>query len=129
MADEGEDDVAADSPEGKLKRVTEDLEDLNAMLKERDTMLCLQARCAVEGHKLGVTGIAWRFVDEKNAQVLTTGQDQCCKLYDVPIPDPKLFRRWALDTGGKSGVNSRSTSKDSEIVQRKSKQYVHAGDS
>ena len=32
-------------------------------------------------------------------EVLTTGQDQCTKLYDVPIPDPKLFRRWALDTG------------------------------
>lgn len=116
--------------EEKLQRVTEDLEDLKAMLQERDSMLCVQARCAVEGHKLGITSLAWRFVDEKNAQVLTTGQDQCTKLYDVPIPDPKLFRRWALDTGGgKSGVNSRSTSKNSEITQRKSKQYVHAGDS
>jgi WD40 repeat protein len=108
-------------PEEKLQKVTEDLEDLNAMLKERDTMSCLQARCAVEGHKLGITGMAMRFVDEKTVQVLTTGQDQCCKLYEIPVPDPKVFRRWALD------VVSARPSKDG-LQPRKSKQYVNAED-
>jgi WD40 repeat protein len=120
-----------EDPEVKLQKVTEDLEDLNAMLKERDTMACTQARCAVEGHKLGITGIAWRFLDEEGttAQVLTTGQDQCCKLYEIPVPDPKVYRRWALDVAPSTGILRPSKNGSDAPVQRKSKQFVNVDDS
>jgi WD40 repeat protein len=125
--DESQPTTARDveNPEIKLQKVTEDLEDLNAMLQERDSMSCLQARCAVEGHKLGITGIAWRYLDETNAQVLSVGQDQCCKLYNVPVPDPKVYRRWALNVGARPSKDPAGN----VLAPRKSKQYVNEDDS
>ena len=58
-------------------------------IEERKTMYCLQARRALDGHKLGLVDIAFRFVDDGNiAEVLTASSDMSCKLFRFQVPNP-----------------------------------------
>jgi WD40 repeat protein len=62
-------------------------------IEERETMYCLQARRALDGHKLGITDIAFRFLeDDRIAEVLTASSDQSCKLFRFHVPNPNDIR-------------------------------------
>merc|ERR1719359_201143 len=73
-----------------------DREFIEEAVRERKALNCVQSRAAFVGHKLGLKSLAFKWVDETNAQLVTGCQDQSCKLYVFPVPDPNADNRAEL---------------------------------
>jgi hypothetical protein len=97
----------------RIKTLTDNFNFLDECKKERDGLKCLQARGCLVGHKLGLKHVAWRYIDENTAEVLTASQDQSAKLFRFEIPNPKAVLKWKMLTpedpqSPKSGKSSKS---------------------
>ena len=91
---EEEDPVEAKTVQERYDALVLDKEFLEEALGERKTMNCVQSRATFVGHKLGLKGLAFKWVDEKNAMLITGCQDQSAKLFSFEIPNPNAVLKW-----------------------------------
>merc|ERR1719409_372980 len=68
-------------------------------------MNCVQSRATFVGHKLGLKGLAFKWVDEKNA-----------KLFSFEIPNPNAVLKWNVLTKELRGSKQRATIAPGEPV-------------
>eukprot|EP00397_Hematodinium_sp_SG-2012_P007006 GEMP01007046.1.p1 GENE.GEMP01007046.1~~GEMP01007046.1.p1 ORF type:complete len:525 (+),score=108.91 GEMP01007046.1:134-1708(+) len=81
---------------GQLKSLYDKADELAKVKEERESMACIQAHIACDGHTVPVVGIAMRD-DAKNGRtinIVSAAQDQSLRLFNCEKPDTSVFRRW-----------------------------------
>jgi len=122
--EEAKDDVdysAVGVMQMKIDCGAKDIEFLQDAQAERQSMGCVQARTAFEGHKLSLTCSAWRWISEEHCAVLTTSQDQDIRLFMItaapcgtsPLDFARLDDKMEAGAARRASVAQKKGSKNS----------------